>query len=195
MNKKKKFNDILDIDDDDKKIIEMIEEDPNITHSDIAKEVEKSQPAVGARIIKLERKNLLKKQVGFNIKYVDIKVAIVYVSTKDVEKIVKKVKTCPFINHAFKISGEYNLLCFIAASNLQTIEHLIDLCFRKDPNVINVKTNVLIDSIHNFVLPIDFQIENFDETSSYCGPDCNINPNIPDYKFDDEEPEEESEEE
>lgn len=189
--KKKKFNDLLDIDDDDKKIIEMIEENPSITHSDIAKEIEKSQPAVGARIIKLERKNLLTKQVGFNIKYVDIKVAIVFVSTKDVEKIVQKVSSCPFINHAFKISGEYNLLCFIAASNLQTIEHLIDICFRKDPNVINVKTNVLIDSIHDFVVPIDFQIENFDETSSYCGPDCHLNPNIPDFKFDNEEPEEE----
>lgn len=191
MNTKKKFNDILDIDDDDKKIIEMIEDNPNITHNEIAKEIEKSQPAVGARIIKLERKNLLTKQVGFNIKYVDIKVAIVFVSTKDVEKIVEKVSSCPFINHTFKISGEYNLLCFIAASNLQTIEHLIDICFRKDPNVINVKTNVLIDSIHDFVVPIDFQIENFDETSSYCGPDCHLNPNIPDYKFDDEEPEEE----
>lgn len=181
--KKKTFNEILSIDDADKKIIEMIEEDPDITHSDIAKEIEKSQPAVGARIIKLERKNLLTKQVGFNIKKVDIKVAIVFISTKDVDIIIEKIKECPFINHAFKISGEYNLLCFISASDLQTIERLIDLCFRRDPNVLNVKTNVLIESIHDFVVPIDFQIEKFDEKSSYCGPNCNLNVNIPNYKF------------
>lgn len=181
--KKKTFNEILSIDDADKKIIEMIEEDPDITYSDIAKEIEKSQPAVGARIIKLERKHLLTKQVGFNIKKVDIKVAIVFISTKDVDIIVEKIKECPFINHAFKISGEYNLLCFISASDLQTIERLIDLCFRRDPNVLNVKTNVLIESIHDFVVPIDFQIEKFDEKSSYCGPNCNLNVNIPNYKF------------
>ena len=181
--KKKTFNEILSIDDADKKIIEMIEENPDITHSDIAKEIEKSQPAVGARIIKLERKNLITKQVGFNIKKVDIKVAIVFVSTKDVDIIVEKIKGCPFINHAFKISGEYNVLCFISASNLQIIERLIDLCFRRDPNVLNVKTNVLIESIHDFVVPIDFQIENFDEKSSYCGPNCSLNVNIPEYKF------------
>ena len=181
--KKKTFNEILSIDDDDKKIIEMIEENPDITHSDIAKEIEKSQPAVGARIIKLERKNLLTKQVGFNVKKVDIKVAIVFVSTKDVDVIVEKIKECPFINHAFKISGEFNLLCFISASDLQTIERLIDLCFRRDPNVLNVKTNVLIESIHDFVVPIDFQIENFDEKSTYCGPNCSLNVNIPEYKF------------
>ena len=179
--KKKTFNALLNIDNDDKKIIEMIEKNPDITHSDIAKEIEKSQPAVGARIIKLERKHLLTKQVGFNIKEVDIKVAIAYISTKDVDEIVRKIEGCPFINHAFKISGEFNVLCFISASDLQTIEKLVDLCFRRDENVINVKTNILIESIHDFVVPIDFQIENFD--GRYCGPDCALQENLPRFKF------------
>jgi DNA-binding Lrp family transcriptional regulator len=181
MTKKKTFNEILGIDDDDKKIIEMIEEKPDITHSDIAKEIEKSQPAVGARIIKLERKHLLTKQVGFNIRKVDIKTAIVFVSTKDVDNIVEKIQDCPFISHAFKISGDYNLLCFIAASYLQTIERLVDLCFRRDPNVLSVKTNILIESIHDFVVPIDFQIENFD--GRWCGPNCQTATEMPKYKF------------
>ncbi|MHA1294881.1 MAG: Lrp/AsnC family transcriptional regulator [Promethearchaeota archaeon] len=177
--KRKNFDELLGIDADDKKIIEMVEKNPDITHSEIAKEIEKSQPAVGARIIKLERKNLLKKQVGFNIKEVDIKVAIVFISTKDVDTIVNKIKDCPFINHAFKISGEFNVLCFIAASDLQTIERLVDLCFRKDTNVLKVKTNILIESIHDFIVPINFQIEQFD--GSYCGPNCNLSSEI--YKF------------
>ena len=180
---KKTFNEILGIDEDDKKIIMMLEKEPSITHSAIAQEIEKSQPAVGARIIKLERKHLLTKQVGFNIKEVDIKTAIVFISTKDVEGVVKKVKNCPFINHAFKISGEFNLLCFIAATDLQTIEKLVDVCFRKDPNVTNVKTNILIESVHDFVVPIDFQIERFDFHSTNCGPVCNMNMNLPQYQF------------
>ncbi len=179
--KKKKFNEILKIDDADKKIIEMIEENPDITHSAIAKEIEKSQPAVGARIIKLERKHLLTKQVGFNVRMADIKVSIVFVSTKDVDKIVEKIKKCPFINHAFKISGEFNVLCFIAASDLQTIERLIDLCFRRDPNILSVKTNILIESIHDFVVPIDFSIENFD--GRHCGPGCQLKSELPKFKF------------
>ena len=180
---KKTFKEILGIDDDDYKIIEMMEKDPDVTHSKIAREIEKSQPAVGARIIKLERKHLLTKQIGFNLKKVDIKTVIVFVSTKDVEIIVKKIEKCPFINHAFKISGEFNLLCFISASDLQTVEKLVDLCFRKDPNVINVKTNIVIDSVHDFVVPIDFQIEKFDFHSNTCGPNCNMNVNLPKYKF------------
>jgi len=180
---KKTFKEILGIDKDDYKIIEMMEENPDITHSEIAREIEKSQPAVGARIIKLERKHLLTKIVGFNVKEVDIKVGIVFVSTKDVETVVSKIEKCPFINHAFKISGEFNLLCFVAASDLQTIEKLVDLCFRKDPNVIHVTANILIDSVHDFVAPIDFQIEKFDLHSGICGPDCSMNVNLPKYKF------------
>ena len=180
--KKKNFNEMLGIDNADKIIIEMIEKDPDITHSKIAEEIEKSQPAVGARIIKLERKHLLTKQVGFNVKHVDIKTAIVYVSTKDVDGIVEKIKTCPFVNHGFKISGEYNLLLFIAASDLQTIERLVDLCFRKDPDVLNVKTNILIESIHDFVVPIDFTIEKFD--GRHCGPGCQMRNDLPKFKFD-----------
>jgi len=180
---KKTFKEILGIDAADYKIIEMMEKNPSVTHSEIAREIEKSQPAVGARIIKLERKHLLTKQIGFNLKKVDIKTTIVFVATKDVEKVVKKIEKCPFINHAFKISGEFNLLCFISASDLQTIEKLVDLCFRKDPNVINVKTNILIDSVHDFVIPIDFQIEKFDILSENCGIDCNQNVNLPKYKF------------
>ena len=180
---KKTFKEILGIDDADYKIIEMMEKNPSVTHSEIAREIEKSQPAVGARIIKLERKHLLTKQIGFNLKKVDIKTTIVFVATKDVETVVKKIKKCPFINHAFKISGEFNLLCFISASDLQTIEKLVDLCFRKDPNVINVKTNILIDSVHDFVIKVDFQIEKFDLHSENCGIDCNLNVNLPNYKF------------
>lgn len=183
--KKKNFEELLGIDADDKKIIEMIEADPSITHSSIAHEIDKSQPAVGARIIKLERKHLLSKQVGFDIKEVDIKVAIVFISTKDVETIVKKVSKCPFVNHLFKISGEFNLLCFISASDLQTIEKLVDLCFRNDPNVVNVKTNILIESIHKFVIPIDFEIEKFN--GRFCGPDCSLRSDMPQFKFDNEE--------
>jgi DNA-binding Lrp family transcriptional regulator len=187
MSKKKSFNSLLGIDDDDKKIIEMIESNPDITHTEISKVVEKSQPAIGARIIKLERKNLLTKQVGFNVKKVEIKVAIVFLSTKDVDLVVQKIENCPFINHAFKISGEFNLLCFITASELQTIERLVDLCFRKDENVLSVKTNILIESIHDFVVPIDFTIENFDMYSTNCGPNCHMNVNLPKFRFNEED--------
>lgn len=152
----KNFNELLEIDDDDKRIIEMIEQNPDITHREIAELIDKSQPAVGARIIKLERKNLLTKQVGFNVKKVDVKTAFVFISTKNVEGIVERIKSTKLINYAFKISGKFNVLCIISASDLKTIERVVDVYFREDPNVTAVETEILMESIHDFVIPIYF---------------------------------------
>jgi len=175
------FNERLGIDNDDKKIIEMIEENPDITHSYIAEEIGKSQPAIGARILKLERKHLLTKIVGLNLKEVELDVAIAQVSTRDVEAIVEKIRTCPFINYIFRISGEFNLLIIIAASNLEILESVVDMCLRNDENVLNVKTNFIISADRKFVIPIDFRIEKFNGSS--CGPNCYHNKNRPMIKF------------
>ncbi len=156
----------MGIDNDDKKIIEMIEKYPNITYRKIAKRIKKSQPAVGARIIKLERKNLLYKRVGFNIKKVDLQLAIVQVSTIDVDQIIKRIEKSPFINYVFKTTGEYNLFCFVAATDLETIDKIVNLCFRKDPNVSNVKMDILMESMHDFIVPIYFKIEHLNKDKS-----------------------------
>ena len=178
---KESFNEKLGIDNDDKRIIEMLEENPDITHSYIAEEIGKSQPAIGARILKLERKHLLTKQVGINLRKVDLDVAIVQVSTRDVEEIIRKVEDCPFINYIFRISGDFNLMVIIAASELDIIEKVVDLCFRNDENVMNVKTNFIISAERDFVIPIDFRIEKFNGT--YCGSLCFLNKNRPQIKI------------
>ena len=58
----------------------------------------------------------------------------------------------------------------------------MDLCFRKDPNVINIKMNILIESIHDFVIPMDFAIERFD--GRHYGPGCHLKRDSPKFKFD-----------
>ncbi|MHA1618079.1 MAG: Lrp/AsnC family transcriptional regulator, partial [Promethearchaeota archaeon] len=52
------------LDDIDKSIIKILQDDPNITHSQIAKELSRSQPAIGARIKKLTEKGILATQIG-----------------------------------------------------------------------------------------------------------------------------------
>ena len=47
------------IDNIDKRIIETLQKNPSITHSQIAKNLERSQPAIGARIKKLSEKGIL----------------------------------------------------------------------------------------------------------------------------------------
>jgi len=162
------FDKRLGIDQADKKIIEMLQEDPEITHSEIAEEVGKSQPAIGARILKLERKNLLAKQVGADLSKIELHVAIVQISTRNVEEVIDKIKGCPFINYIFKTSGEFNLTVFLVAPDLEVLENVVDAWFRDDENVLNVKTSIIIAVEKKFVIPLNFHMELFDRHA--CGP-------------------------
>ena len=158
-----KYDDLLEIDDVDKQIIEILQNNPEITHSEIADKVHKSQPAVGARIIKLKRKNLLGQLVGAEFKEIDIKLARIDIAAKNVEELWERFGNCSYIVNCFKITGDYNITIEIVAPNVKTIDQFVDMCLRKDPNIINIRTNFIIDSLRRYVVPLAFDIEKYEE--------------------------------
>lgn len=163
------FNEKLKIDEVDKEIIQLLQNDPKMTHSEISEKVHKSQPAVGARIIKLQRKNLLNTQIGVNFKKVDIKLAKVEMLAKNVGDILKNIEHCPFVLHAFKVSGNTNLMVMIAAPDIHSVDKMVDLCFRSHPDIMTVNVSYIISSVKDLILPVNFDIEFFGEFG--CGRD------------------------
>jgi len=164
------FNKILKIDDIDKQIITLLQENPDLTHADISEKIHKSQPAVGARIIKLKRRHLLETQIGINYKEIDLKIAKVEMLVKNASEFVEKLTNCPFVLHAFRISGNTNVMTLIASPDLTTVDKMVDVCFRSDPNVMTVNVSYIISTLKDLILPLNFDIENFDDFS--CGKSC-----------------------
>ena len=62
----------LKLDNTDRKIISLLQENPKVTHSEIAEKIKRSQPTVGMRIKKLTKKGILRIQPGINFKKVDL---------------------------------------------------------------------------------------------------------------------------
>jgi hypothetical protein len=112
----------------------------------------------------------LETQIGADFKEVDIKLAKIEMLTKDVSSILTKIEHCPFVINAFKTSGNTNLCAMISAPEIQIIDKMVDLCFRSDENVISVNTTYIISSVKKLILPINFDIEHFDEFG--CGRNC-----------------------
>ena len=165
--KKANFNKKLKIDEVDKQIIQLLQNNPEMTHSEISEKVHKSQPAVGARIIKLRRKNLLNTQIGVNFKKVDIKLAKVTMLVKNVADLLSKFEHCPFVLHAFKISGNTNLMVMIAAPDIKTIDKMVDTCWRSHPDIMTINVSYIISSVKDLILPVNFDIEFFGDFG--CG--------------------------
>ena len=163
----------LKLDDIDRQIISIVQEDPNITHTDIAERINRSQPTVGMRIKKLEKSGILVFQPGINFKKVNLFLATVEVKTKDPDELMEMAKCCPFMLNAFRLSGEHNISILLASSKLDKLDNIINYHFRKNPDIGSVSMEIVTDIAKDFILPIDFDSEDHNPTiEDGCGERC-----------------------
>ena len=163
----------LKLDDIDKRIITLVQESPNLTHTQIAKKISRSQPTVGMRIKKLQKDGILQFQPGINFRKVDLHLAIVEVKSKNPEDILDMAKFCPFMLNAFKLSGEHNILILLASSKIEKLDIIINYHFRRNPDVSSVSMEIITEIAKDFILPIDFDSEDHDPNiEDGCGEKC-----------------------
>lgn len=163
----------LKLDEIDRQIISIVQEDPNITHTDIAERINRSQPTVGMRIKKLEKSGVLVFQPGINFKKVNLFLATVEVKTKDPDELMEMAKCCPFMLNAFRLSGEHNISILLASSKLDKLDNIINYHFRRNPDIGSVSMEIVTDIAKDFILPIDFDSEDHNPTlEDGCGEKC-----------------------
>jgi DNA-binding Lrp family transcriptional regulator len=167
---------VFKIDEIDKNIIELIQKEPTLTHTEIAKRVNRSQPTIGMRIRKLEDSGVLKFQAGINVKTMDLILARVEIQTLKPLEIIDLVKKCPYMLNAFRLSGSSNISVFITSPKLEHLDRIINCHFRKNKNVLNVHMNVVTDVVNDFVLPFDFDYSKCEYSSDgFCCGKCITN--------------------
>ena len=159
---------VFEIDDIDRSIIKLVQDKPNLTHTEIAKKVNRSQPTIGMRIRKLEETGVLKYQAGINIKTADLIMGIAEIDTLNPELIEKLIKKCPYMINGFRKSGNYNFSILIVGYSFQQIDKIVNNLFRNNPNVNNVTLNVITYIVNDFILPIQFDYKR-------CGENCSKN--------------------
>lgn len=163
----------LRLDDIDRQIISLVQEDPGLTHTQIAEKINRSQPTVGMRIKKLEKEGILQFQPGINFKKVDLHLATVEINTKNPKEILDMASCCPFMLNAFRLSGGHNICILLASSKLEKLDAIINYHFRKNPDVSRVSMEIVTDISKDFVLPIDFDSEHHEPNDEEgCGEKC-----------------------
>ncbi len=165
--------DSMKLDEIDVQIISMLEEDPTLTHSEIARRIDRSQPAVGSRIHKLEERGILRTQIGVDFKKFDIYLVKVEIFTKDPEEVMIMARKCPFVINAMKITGERNICILLAATDLKKLDTVVDYHFRDNKDVQKVKMEMVTDYANPFILPVNFITEYHEpNTKVGCGDKC-----------------------
>jgi len=165
----------LKLDDIDRQIITLVQENPNLTHTQIAETINRSQPTVGMRIKKLEKDGILQFQPGINFKKVDLFLATVELNTRKPEEIIEMAKFCPFILNAFRLSGEHNMCILLASSKLDKLDKIVNYHFRNNPDIHSCSMEVVTEISKDLILPIDFDSEQHIPTlEEGCGEKCKL---------------------
>ncbi len=138
------------VDDTDKLILELLQEDAKITIREIAEKTDKSATAIRGRIQRLE-KELIKKYVALidcrQLGYREmVMVSLRINATKPLELVKKEIESMEKIKYAYVVTGEYPL--FIMAKCLDHEDSMILIeKLRNLPGVEEIKTQIVLDRI------------------------------------------------
>lgn len=154
------FSTLLNIDEDDKRIINYLQDETQITHTEIGRRIGKSQPAVGARVKKLMKKNVLKLQRGPNFKTCnELELMQVRILTNNSKELGEKIRACKVFSTGFINDKMDTIITYVAGKTFEEIDSIIDHCIRADPAVETVETTPVLDTMYDLVFNYDFEHE------------------------------------
>jgi Lrp/AsnC family transcriptional regulator, leucine-responsive regulatory protein len=156
----------------DFEILERMQADPTITHSALAKILNRSQPAIGARIKKLKAKGLLDTQIGVNFKDVN-ELFLLRCDMKSTrpDDIMELCDHCPYMINYFRTSGNHNISVLMASSNLKRLDNVITRHFRDKDYVSKISLERITKCGKNFVLPVNYTAEKHTQLDDPCDAD------------------------
>jgi DNA-binding Lrp family transcriptional regulator len=159
-----------DIDDTDKKILCVLSENPLMSQADLSEQLKISQPAVSARIRKLEEKGVLARLIGTDIKKAQLFLAKVDISTDHVEQILKFLDTCPMYLNSFLTSGRYNMTVLLVGENMRSIMSCVDTHVRQNLPIKSMDFDLIVTPIRPWIVPLKPNMNKKKVTP--CSADC-----------------------
>lgn len=148
----------------------MLSEDPQLSQAEISKRLKISQPAVSARVHKLEERGILSHVIGTDVKKAQLFLAKVDITTNQVENFLKSVDSCPLYLNCFLTSGRHNMTCFLIGEDMKSVMSCVDSRFRQNPAIKSMECDLVMNPTKAFVVPVKPQMEK--KKTSPCGKDC-----------------------
>jgi Lrp/AsnC family leucine-responsive transcriptional regulator len=142
------------IDNVDKKILQALSLNPEISQVDLAKQLKISQPAVSARIHKLKEAGVLAYLTGIEVKKAQLFLAKIDIVTNNTEHVLSSLEKCPLYVNGFLTSGRYNLTVLLIGENMRSIVSCVDSHLRHDPIIKDMDFDLVVTPVRDFIVPI-----------------------------------------
>ncbi len=165
------------MDDTDKKLISILQQDGRKSLSDIGKELKMSHVAVSKRLDKLVKKeNSVRITAGVNSEYLDAKIFFMALETEDMdvaERIQEEYKNCPRLLMFAPVTGRYNIFAVMVAEDTWSLESVIGTCsMRTEPGVRRSETWFGNAPTYPKFIQLNLAPQVTGSATSQCGRNC-----------------------
>lgn len=153
----------LDLDKTDRKILELIQADASLSASEIAEQVNLSQPPCWRRIKRLEEEGYLDRRVGLlNRKQLGLNL-VIYTEVKltangrqAVGEFEEKIRSFPEVTECYVMLGRIDFLLRIVTKDVETYEQFFRQHLSQLPGVQDINSSVALSEVkYTTELPLE----------------------------------------
>jgi DNA-binding Lrp family transcriptional regulator len=168
----------ITVDETDKKIITLLQEDGRATLQDIAKHIGLTSMGTKKRLEKLQKNKTIKIQALINPNALKLHPAIVMLeieSAEAMQQLLERFKDCPRVIQIFKTVGGYNLIALVVAENQETLESIsMEKCsLRCSQGVRRSEFYPISETLFSPFLQIREELAQKEKKVTPCNVDCN----------------------
>jgi DNA-binding Lrp family transcriptional regulator len=114
------------LDDTNRTIIKELQNNPEISQTELAKKVGLSQSSIALRLSKLSESGLVKNLVVVDYSKLGLDIMRVDIVAKDTAPVIEWARSCPLCVNAAKSIGKNNLSLYFLTEDLETISWIIE---------------------------------------------------------------------
>lgn len=144
------------IDDKDKKILMLLQEDGRMQLTEIAKKVNLSIDSVHKRIKEMQRKNIFYSGIFINPRTIgfpliaDVKIKLRNITEAEKKELIESLNSHPRVIDLLSIMGDFDLTCVLIAKDTNELDEISTKIRQKYSNMIADWKAMLILKTHKF---------------------------------------------
>lgn len=124
-----KSSEVIGLDEMDRKILEVLQQDGRISNSDLAKQIHLSAPATHSRVKRLEQEGFIasyvallnRNKMGYdNLCFIEISLELH--KHERIQAILETIMSWPEVLECHNVTGEYDYLLKVAVENTRALE-------------------------------------------------------------------------
>lgn len=144
------------LDDTDKKILTILQDNGRITNSKLAQEIGLSPPAVLERVRRLESTGVIekyvaildRKQTGFEIQTI-VMVCLSHHQISSLEHVIQTLTSMDEVLECHQLTGEIDFLLKVVVKDMESYTDFVNNKLSGIPGIQNVKTSFILETMKN----------------------------------------------